>query len=258
MQPDQAKQILTRQIEATHKLNRCEGSSPDLHKWRRDTEVAIEKIFGTADRHVKDFKQISYSPGVYWRGMPDDAKLTSCQDGLTRARLVLQSMIEEIGEYGTGDSQSSPSSSAIVERLCRRFHYIARSLRQRHNGRPTLDVQDEYDAQDLMHALLHLHFEDIRAEQWTPSYAGGSARMDLLLKQERLVLELKRTRQGLGAKEIGDQLIIDIQRYQIHPDCRTLFCFVYDPDGRIGNPRGLENDLNGEKSGVKVVVIIAP
>lgn len=68
--------------------------------------------------------------------------------------------------------------------------------------------------------------------------------MDFLLKTKQIVIEVKKTRRTLKAKDLGDELIIDIQKYQAHPDCKTLVCFVYDPEGWISNPRGLENDLN--------------
>ena len=42
-------------------------------------------------------------------------------------------------------------------------------------------MEDEYDVQDLFHALLTIYFEDIRKEEWSPSYAGGASRMDFLL-----------------------------------------------------------------------------
>lgn len=58
----------------------------------------------------------------------------------------------------------------ILETVCSRFHAIARQLRQRHDDCPTIDVRDEYDVQDLMHGLLRAFFEDIRPEEWTPSY----------------------------------------------------------------------------------------
>ena len=146
----------------------------------------------------------------------------------------------------------------MLERLCSRFHLVARQLRSRHSNRDTLHVEDEYDVQDLLHALLTLEHDDIRPEEWTPSYAGGSSRMDFLLKLEQIVIEAKKTRSGLGARELGEQLIVDIQKYKQHPDCRTLVCFVYDPEGRIANPRGIENDLSGDKDGLTVRVIIAP
>ncbi len=82
--------------------------------------------------------------------------------------------------------------------------------------------------------------------------------MDFLLKAEQVVLETKMTRTGLGLKEIGDELIVDIARYQGHPDCKTLICFVYDPLGKIGNPNGLERDLSRTEGSLTVKIIVAP
>lgn len=138
------------------------------------------------------------------------------------------------------------------------FHKMARQLRQRHNGRTTIDIKDEYDVQDFLHPLLHMFFSDIRPEEWTPSYAGGSSRMDFLLKEQQTVIEVKMTRTSLKDKEIGDQLIIDIDRYKAHPDCKKLICFVYDPDGYIRNPAGLERDLARVDGPLPVQVIITP
>ena len=146
----------------------------------------------------------------------------------------------------------------MLERLCSRFHLVARQLRSRHSNRDTLHVEDEYDVQDLLHALLILEHDDIRPEEWTPSYAGGSSRRDFLLKLEQTVIEAKKTRSGLGARELGEQLMVDTQKYKQHPDCRTLVCFVYDPEGPSADPRGIENDLSGDKDGLTVRVIIAP
>jgi hypothetical protein len=146
----------------------------------------------------------------------------------------------------------------MLERLCSRFHLVAEQLRSRHSNRDTLRVEDEYDVQDLLRALLHLEHDDIRPEEWTPSYADGCSRTDFLLKLEQIVLEVKKTWNGLGAGELVEQIKIDIQKYKQHPDCRTLVCFVYDPEGRIANPRGIEKDLSGDKDGLAVRVIIAP
>lgn len=173
---------------------------------------------------------------------------------------LVQSELRSAVMANVADGSGAPARDPvqIVEHICNRFHLVARQLRCRHGDRDTLAIEDEYDVQDLLHALLTMEFDDIRSEEWTPSYAGSGARVDFLLKQERIVIEAKKTRKGLGAKEVGEQLMIDIQRYQVHPDCRTLVCFVYDPEGRIGNPRGLENDLNGQHNDLEVRVMIVP
>ncbi|EOD53451.1 hypothetical protein G113_19568 [Aeromonas molluscorum 848] len=173
----------------------------------------------------------------------------------------MESLIDEVKEYWEDEPESHMQElSAIdkVELLIRRFHRVARQLRSRHGSRKTIEIEDEYDVQDLFHSLLRIYFDDVRAEEYTPSYAGASSRVDFLLKQEKIIIEIKKTRQGLSAKDVGEQLIIDSQRYQAHPDCNTLVCFVYDPEGRVANPRGIENDLTKEINGVPVTVFITP
>jgi len=55
--------------------------------------------------------------------------------------------------------------------------------------------------------------------------------MKVLIHQEEIVIEVKMTREGLEQKELVGQLLIDIARYQEHPGCKSLICFVYDPAG---------------------------
>jgi hypothetical protein len=163
---------------------------------------------------------------------------------------------ESTGPIAAGPDQRE--LLAALDQLILRFHAVVVQLRDRHEARPTLDVNDEYDVQDLMHALLRLHFDDVRPEEWVPSYAGSASRTDFLLPQIDTVVEIKKTRQGLNAKPLGEQLIVDIAKYKKHPQCRRLVCFVYDPEGRIANPVGIESDLNSGDHGIEVRVFILP
>jgi hypothetical protein len=119
-------------------------------------------------------------------------------------------------------------------------------------------MTDEYDVQDLLGALLKLHFEDVRPEEWTPGYAGHSSRIDFVLKAFGIVVEVKMTRKNLGQKEVVNQLATDILRYQAYPDCKTLLCFVYDPDGYCNNPTVLQNDLTKKHGAIDVVAMVRP
>lgn len=167
---------------------------------------------------------------------------------------ILRAVKEEIL---SGNIQIPAGKQNALENLCKRFHLVAKQLRSRRESRATLEIKDEYDVQDLLHALLKIFFDDVRSEEWTPSHAGASSRMDFLLKNEKTVIEVKKTREGLEDKEIGEQLLIDIGRYTGHPDCETLVCFVYDPEGRVRNPKGLEKDLNSHSNEeLNVIVFI--
>ena len=161
------------------------------------------------------------------------------------------------GAFTPWETAASANPLAAIERLLNRLHTVARQLRQRHSNREALDLKDEYDVQDLLHSLLRIFFQDIRPEEWTPSYAGNSSWMDFLLHCEEIVIEAKMTRKNLADKEVVDQLVVDIARYREHPRCKTLVCFVYDPDGYIRNPAAIVSDL--EKSGdLAVRVFIKP
>jgi hypothetical protein len=144
----------------------------------------------------------------------------------------------------------------VLRRLGTRLPGIARELAKDYWNRKGFTIQDEHDAQHLVGALLREYFDE--REEYTPSYAGSSARVDWLLSNEETVVELKHTRDSLGEKEVGNELIHDIARYQAHPRCRTLYCLIYDPQHRISNPRGLESDLMSQSTdrfGVVVHVV---
>lgn len=147
----------------------------------------------------------------------------------------------------------------IVVRLLRRFHIAVRQLKHRYDDRPRYEVKDEYDVQDLLHVFLRGLFDDVRPEEYTPSYAGGSSRVDFLLKSEKMAIEVKMASASLRDKQIGEQLLIDIGRYKAHQDCKSLVCFVYDPNGNLKNPPGLEADLTKVHDGLDVrVIIVSP
>lgn len=156
------------------------------------------------------------------------------------------------------EPKSNIDHNTILDNIFNHFHVFSRQLKRRYDNRPPFEIKDEYDVQDLLHAIFKLHFEDVRPEEWTPSYAGSCKKMDFLLKDFGIAVEIKMTRQSLRDKDIGDQLIIDIAHYKEHPNCNMLFCFVYDPEGLIRNPRGLEKDLEGLSNDLPVKMYIRP
>ncbi|HKQ35129.1 MAG TPA: hypothetical protein VJT11_07500 [Nitrospiraceae bacterium] len=154
--------------------------------------------------------------------------------------------------------QTGSDPVELVRILCRRFHSVARQLRLRGEYRGTLSVEDELDVQDLLHALLRIQFDDIGTEEWTPSYAEGASRTTFLLNDNRLAVLVKKTRNGLTAKDLTEQLRIDTERYRTKSRCTSLLCFIYDPEGRIGNPRALETSLTTISDSLTIDVLVAP
>ena len=245
-----------RRIKATAIL----GAS--FYKWRRDTAVALSHIFSKTPNYAKDFKEIMDRIEYDMKSIISDNMELEYEKALDKAEVFLESCIREIDEYWLEEGDLAAANNIdpylSIEKLCSKFHIVAKQLRKRHNNRSTIEVNDEYDVQDLLHAILCIYFDDIRPEEPTQSYAGKSSRMDFLLKEHGIVIETKMTREGLGSKEVGTQLIDDIARYKQHTDCKTLICFVYDPEGHINNPAGIENDLSRNENGLSVKVLIRP
>lgn len=158
----------------------------------------------------------------------------------------------------SGAPADTAAALEIVRRLCKRFRQFVRSLRQRHDSRPTLDIADEYDVQDALYSLLSVFFDDVRREEWTPSYAGGASRCDFLLKGYGIVIEAKKTRPSMTDKKLGDELLEDHARYGAMSECEHLICFVFDPDERIRNVAGLSADLEKRPSPPTLEVIVVP
>ena len=197
---------------------------------------------------------------------------SSCRQDLLKAAAISQPQLLGAAERAifaialhdavlstVGGIELHPASGAqFILGLCRRFPAFIRELGKRHNQREPFEVNDEYDLQDLLRAVLRVHFSDVRPEEWNPSYGDTQSRSDFLLKPERIVIETKMTRSGLGQRQVVDQLAIDKAKYQGHPDCETLICFVYDPDLRLRNPVAIENDLSGRAEGLRTLVVVSP
>jgi DpnII restriction endonuclease len=211
-------------------------------EWESQSLNFLTRLLGSKHVYVQNFNA------------KGDAGYTSA---VKRGIGVLNAVREDLAR-GRLDNPKVVDIDAVIEQICSRFHLVAKQLRSRYQDRETLNVQDEYDVQNLLHAILWLYVEDVRPEEYTPSYAGKSSRMDFLLKRESIVIEAKKTRPGLDVKELSTQLIEDVERYKSHPDCKSLYCFVYDPEGFIANPRGVEHDLRRDGKPFSVRVLIRP
>jgi len=147
-------------------------------------------------------------------------------------------------------------AEAIVIRLFKRFHQVATTLLQRHNNRPSLKIGDEYDVQDLLEALLRIYFDDVRPEEPTESYAGARTFIDFLLIRQRIGIEVKHG--DRGNRSVREEINSDKINYQQHTSCKKLLCLVYDPNHRIKNPEGFENDLSKPVDDMETKVFVIP
>lgn len=181
-------------------------------------------------------------------------RLTICDVAEAATILILLRRI--MSRIVINTRKSAPAE--LVVSLCRRFPLFVERLQRRQRGRVDFPVADEYDVQDLLHGILTLHFEDVRREEYTPSYGGNSSKADFYLCHDSIVVEAKMTRPNLGQREVTDQLIIDAARYSKMNEVDSLICLVYDPDRRCANPTSLENDVENSGSRLKVRAVVCP
>lgn len=239
-------------------------SAPRLWAELPPVELALARWAGNARNSFASFAEDNFAA-------IDETLLGACLESepevrdLAEAAILCYSLRQAVRarlKSATADtwllSRSTQDSTVLLESICRRFPLFAKQLLKRHNNRSCIQIQDEYDVQDLMHALLRIHFEDVRPEETTPSHGGSSARMDFLLMPEEVVVEVKMTRKNLGQREITSQLAEDKERYKSHQHCRALICFVYDPDGYCDKPNALEKDLSETTERMRIIVIVAP
>lgn len=146
----------------------------------------------------------------------------------------------------------------LIRKVCLHLHSVARQLRLRRDYRPTLEIDDDYDLQDLLCALLKMEFDEVATEEWTPPYTEGTPRTMLLVNRDQIAIVAKKTRSGLTAKELADQVTADSAYYRAQGRGSTLFCFMYDPEGRIGSPKRLETTLTSVSEHCRVEVLVAP
>jgi hypothetical protein len=215
--------------------------------------------------HANKIKNFFESPGqvsLFWsqvkEGEPEPTAFPYWQHPYDTAfhgpLLAQRQILTEAQQALRGSGYSD--DIALVERICRGFGEFLIPLTHRQRGRTAFVIQDEYDVQDVLHGLLRIFFDDVRPEDFAPERAGARSRIDFVLKSQRLIVEAKMTRPGLGAAKVGEQVIIDMERYRSHPDCDALVALVYDPERLITNRRTLEADLSGERDGLVVRVVV--
>lgn len=139
-----AKEILQGLVDKIEGLKTFHDDHEQFTRWKRDTGVAIEKIFSTDSRHIKEFRAITYWPpapiavvarkdGTTWPPPPDPRPYYLA--GLNEAKVVLESMIGEIDTFWDDEITTAPipvpvpTQDRSSEKVSRR--YTDRELMER-------------------------------------------------------------------------------------------------------------------------------
>jgi len=133
----------------------------------------------------------------------------------------------------------------LAMQIVNAFPVVSGSLANRGHGREPFRIENEYDVQDLLFAILRSVFEDCKREEWTPKRAGSAKRIDIVIPTINAVIETKFVRDRSHGKEVADELRVDFECYHDHPNCAHLIAVCIDPDRHIGDPVQFEDELSG-------------
>lgn len=134
---------------------------------------------------------------------------------------------------------------AQLMQILNNFPLVARILKDRQRGRPGYLLENEYDVQDLLFAVVRAVFDDARREEWTPQRAGSAKRIDVTIGSIESVVETKYVRDKRHARHVADELRVDFECYHDRTECHHLVALVVDPQGHIADPVQFGADLSG-------------
>ncbi|MCH7647395.1 MAG: hypothetical protein IIA83_02145 [Thaumarchaeota archaeon] len=158
----------------------------------------------------------------------------------------------------SSDTNIIQDPKLLIENIISKFHEIHTQLQIRYNNRETITIKDEYDVQNLLNALLRLHFDDIRPEEPVPSYANSFTKADFFIPKHEIMIECKIKTSTHIDNKIKDELILDKEQYKKSPKCKLMYCLIYDPHGEIKNPRGFERSINEKSEDFECICFIVP
>ena len=107
---------------------------------------------------------------------------------------------------------------------------------------------------------MQIEFGIIKKEEYNPSFSGKNPRIDFFLRLENIGIEVKKVRDKDHAKNLGEEIIEDKEKYSNNKELTELYFFIYDPNTFLLNREEFIVDLekNIPKQFDKVKVIIKP
>lgn len=114
-----------------------------------------------------------------------------------------------------------------------------------------IQIENEYDLQHLIYAVLKPLYPDIRKEVSEDS-GIGTVRIDLKIPCLEVSIEGKCTRTSMSLKKLTEEIEADI----VHYKDKNIIFFVYDRAKLIQDKLNYENHFNGVFDGKNVNIII--
>jgi len=133
----------------------------------------------------------------------------------------------------------------VVKQVINNFPEAIKQIKARRKGKEVFKFEDEYDVQDILYIMLKPIFPNMKAEDPIPKVGSTSTKIDLILRQERILIEVKMIKDSDNDEnKFIKQLKEDIQSYHVCQWMEHLVCFIYDPQDKTKDRTNFY-DLNG-------------
>lgn len=145
------------------------------------------------------------------------------------------------------------SPASVLELLLRRLGRVIRQLRIRQEDRPPFRIQDERDLEDLLRAILPIHFDDIRPEIRQTRTQGECT--DFVLAPEKIAVASFFVRRS-NREDLPDAVQECTDHYEDRLEGGALYCYAFDPAGLIASRPAVESSMSRDGTSLHVRLII--
>lgn len=114
-----------------------------------------------------------------------------------------------------------------------------------------IQINNEYDLQHLLYAVLKPLYKDTRKEV-TEDSGIGAVRSDIKIPSLNSIIEAKCTRKSMNLKKLTEELEADI----VHYNADFIYFYIYDKEKLIKDKQNFEASFNKTFDGKLVAAII--
>ncbi len=182
----------------------------------------------------------------------DRYKEKKAQEGVAIKSYKTNELLFKLGKDLTNDILFTPvenaegNAEALVVNVCERLPQAASRLANRRKGKTPFVITDEYDVQDLLHAVLRSSLKHTVQENPLPKVANAkSAKMDIGIEKLGILIEVKYAREPSDQAKIVQEIAEDLLLYTTWKPLKVLIFLIYNATA-LHDAEAL-HELNGER-----------
>jgi hypothetical protein len=236
-----------------------------LTPWHQSSPFTISGKIITKDTPIEEIKvtQTEESQKIWAEQHNDRMRANGIADYATdRHMLPIKNGRDMTFELlFSGKQEPLPNTDiSLIERICRRISNAGRILSNRpRKGKTSFEIKDEYDVQDLLHAILRAYLKYSVQEDPLSKVAGTkSSRIDISIAELGVLIEIKYAYGPDDQKRIFEEFSQDLVLYTAWTPLQTLFFVIYNSND-LRDSESLEKlsgpkQINGSQFDVRVIL----